>query len=106
MVLTAPGRFCKPGDLHIHFFGTATLSFTDGAPAQPSVPAENISFGSGGERTGRWGAEIRTQVGDTFEIEAAPFVKPLRNTIAEDDYVAPELETLCKDRGAFSIWSR
>ena len=38
------GRFCKPGDLHIHFFGTATLSFTDGTSAQPSVPAENIYY--------------------------------------------------------------
>jgi hypothetical protein len=43
-------QFCRPGDLHVHFFGTATLSYSD---------------------------EIRTQKGDIFEIEAAPFVAPL-----------------------------
>ncbi|MCH7627223.1 MAG: FAH family protein [Proteobacteria bacterium] len=47
--------FRRPGDIHVHFFGTATLSFSDG---------------------------IRTQVGDTFEIEAAPFTLPLRNPLA------------------------
>jgi hypothetical protein len=46
--------FRQPGDLHIHFFGTATLSFADG---------------------------IQTQPGDTFEIEAADFGQPLRNTL-------------------------
>ncbi len=44
--------FRRPGDIHIHFFGTATLSFSDG---------------------------VRTKIGDTFEIEAAPFTLPLRN---------------------------
>lgn len=47
--------FSKPGDIHVHFFGTATLSFADG---------------------------IRTRVGDVFEIEAAPFQLPLRNPLA------------------------
>ena len=47
--------FRRPGDVHVHFFGTATLSFADG---------------------------VKTQVGDTFEIEAAPFTLPLRNTLA------------------------
>lgn len=47
--------FRRPGDIHVHFFGTATLSFTDG---------------------------VRTQVGDIFEIEAAPFTLPLRNPLA------------------------
>lgn len=47
--------FRRPGDIHVHFFGTATLSFSDG---------------------------IRTQAGDVFEIEAAPFELPLRNTLA------------------------
>ena len=47
--------FRRPGDLHVHFFGTATLSFADG---------------------------IRTQTGDVFEIEALPFTLPLRNTLA------------------------
>lgn len=53
--------FRRPGDIHVHFFGTATLSFSDG---------------------------IRTQAGDTFEIEAAPFTLPLRNPLARRD--APE----------------
>jgi len=46
--------FRRPGDLHVHFFGTATLSFSDG---------------------------IRTQPGDVFEIEAQPFLLPLRNPL-------------------------
>jgi len=46
--------FRKPGDVHVHFFGTATLSFSDG---------------------------LRTQLGDMFEIEAAPFRLPLRNPL-------------------------
>jgi hypothetical protein len=47
--------FRRPGDIHIHFFGTATLSFSEG---------------------------IQTQSGDVFEIEAAPFTLPLRNPLA------------------------
>ena len=47
--------FRRPGDVHVHFFGTATLSFSDG---------------------------IQTQPGDVFEIEAAPFALPLRNPLA------------------------
>jgi len=47
--------FRRPGDLHVHFFGTATLSFADG---------------------------VRTQPGDVFEIEAPPFELPLRNPLA------------------------
>jgi hypothetical protein len=46
--------FRRPGDVHIHFFGTATLSFADG---------------------------IQTQRGDVFEIEAPPFRLPLRNAL-------------------------
>ncbi|SFO22286.1 AraD1 family protein [Sphingomonas sp. OK281] len=48
--------FRRPGDVHVHFFGTATLSFSEG---------------------------ITTQDGDMFEIEAAPFTLPLRNTLAK-----------------------
>jgi hypothetical protein len=48
--------FRMPGDVHIHFFGTATLSIADG---------------------------IQTQSGDMFEIEAEPFGAPLRNTLKE-----------------------
>ena len=46
--------FRRPGDVHVHFFGTGTLSFADG---------------------------IRTQRGDVFEITASPFRLPLRNTL-------------------------
>jgi hypothetical protein len=46
--------FRRPGDVHVHFFGTATLSFADG---------------------------VKTQDGDVFEIEAAPFTLPLRNPL-------------------------
>lgn len=47
--------FRRPGDVHVHFFGTATLSFSDA---------------------------IQPQAGDVFEIEAAPFRYPLRNPLA------------------------
>jgi hypothetical protein len=47
--------FRQPGDLHVHFFGTATLSFSDG---------------------------IKTEPGDVFEIAAAPFKLPLSNRLA------------------------
>jgi hypothetical protein len=46
--------FRRPGDLHVHFFGTATLSFADG---------------------------IQARDGDVFEIEAQPFQLPLRNPL-------------------------
>jgi hypothetical protein len=46
--------FRVPGDVHIHFFGTGTLSIADG---------------------------IKTEHGDVFEIEAKPFGAPLRNTL-------------------------
>jgi hypothetical protein len=49
------GIFRQPGDLHVHYFGTATLSFADG---------------------------IKTQPGDTFEIEVLDFGQPLRNTLS------------------------
>ena len=47
--------FRQPGDLHVHMFGTATLSFATGLVAQ---------------------------AGDMFEIEAAAFGLPLRNALA------------------------
>ncbi|MBK1793634.1 GguC protein [Devosia sp. WQ 349] len=49
--------FCQPGDVHVHMFGTATLSFADG---------------------------ISTQPGDVFEIEETQFGLPLRNGVAID----------------------
>ncbi|TNC49915.1 GguC protein [Rubellimicrobium rubrum] len=49
--------FCQPGDVHVHMFGTATLSFADG---------------------------IKPEAGDVFEIEAPAFGLPLRNPLAVD----------------------
>jgi len=49
--------FRRPGDIHVHFFGTATASFADG---------------------------FETQAGDVFEIEAAPFALPLRNRLESE----------------------
>ena len=46
--------FRRPGDVHVHMFGTATLSFADG---------------------------VRTEDGDVFEIEAPEFGLPLRNPL-------------------------
>ena len=48
--------FRRPGDVHVHFFGTATLSFSAG---------------------------FQTRVGDVFEIEASPFLYPARNVLAQ-----------------------
>ncbi|QJQ96746.1 MULTISPECIES: AraD1 family protein [Halomonadaceae] len=48
-----PG-FRRPGDVHLHFFGTATLSFADG---------------------------IQTRPGDRFEISLPEFGRPLRNPL-------------------------
>ncbi len=47
-------QFLRPGDVHVHFFGTATLSFADGIKAQP---------------------------GDQFEVSLEAFGEPLRNGI-------------------------
>ncbi|HVW91086.1 MAG TPA: AraD1 family protein [Devosia sp.] len=47
--------FRQPGDVHVHMFGTATLSFAD---------------------------SIKTEPGDVFEIEEAQFGAPLRNAVA------------------------
>lgn len=48
------GLFRRPGDVHVHFFGTATLSFADG---------------------------VQTQEGDVFELESDAFTLPLRNPL-------------------------
>ena len=50
--------FRRPGDIHVHFFGTATASFADG---------------------------IETRPGDVFEIHADAFSLPLRNTLARQE---------------------
>lgn len=44
----------RPGDVHVHYFGAATLSFTDG---------------------------VRAQENDVFELESPRFGRPLRNTL-------------------------
>lgn len=49
--------FRQPGDVHVHMFGTATLSFADG---------------------------IKTQDGDIFEIEEAQFGATLRNPVQSE----------------------
>ena len=48
--------FRRPGDLHIHYFGTATLSIADG---------------------------IKPEDGDVFEISAPAFGAPLRNPLKD-----------------------
>lgn len=48
-------RHRRPGDVHLHFFGTATLSFADGIRAQP---------------------------GDEFEVDLPALGAPLRNRLA------------------------
>lgn len=52
------GLFRHPGQVHVHFFGTATLSYSDG---------------------------VRTEPGDVFEIAAAPFTLPCRNPLTRAD---------------------
>ena len=54
--------FRRPGDVHVHFFGTATLSFSEG---------------------------FQTQEGDVFEIEAAPFRYPVSNPLAMNSQKFP-----------------
>ena len=49
-------QFLRPGDVHVHYFGTATLSFADG---------------------------VRTRPGDRFQISLEAFGAPLENTIGE-----------------------
>ncbi len=61
------GLFRVPGDVHVHMFGTATLSFAEG---------------------------IKTEEGDVFEIEVAEFGLPLRNPLkidAEEEIVVKQL---------------
>lgn len=59
--------FRRPGDIHVHFFGTATLSFAD---------------------------DVRTEAGDIFEIEAPPFELPLRNRLAIAQAQSPKVRVL------------
>jgi hypothetical protein len=50
--------FCQPGDVHVHMFGTATLSFADGISTRPD---------------------------DVFEIEESQFGLPLRNPVRVEE---------------------
>jgi hypothetical protein len=59
--------FRRPGDVHVHFFGTATLSFADA---------------------------IETREGDEFEISAEPFTIPLRNRLVRGEGSVPEVRAL------------
>jgi len=61
-------QFRRPGDVHCHFFGTATLSAAAGITAQP---------------------------GDVFEIAAEGFGRPLRNRLAADQ--SPDQLVLVKE---------
>ncbi len=57
-------QFLRAGDVHVHFFGTATLSFADG---------------------------VQTRQGDAFEIGAAEFGMPLINGIGRGEPgIAPQ----------------
>lgn len=50
--------FCQPGDVHVHMFGTATLSFADGISTKPD---------------------------DVFEIEESQFGLALRNPVRVEE---------------------
>jgi hypothetical protein len=59
--------FQRPGDVHIHFFGTATLSFAD---------------------------NVDVQAGEAFEIEASVFGPSLKNTLTVLDAATVKVTTL------------
>jgi hypothetical protein len=59
--------FRKPGDVHVHLFGTATLSYSDG---------------------------VKTKSRDVFEIEASPFRFPLRNELRRSERVPVKVSPL------------
>lgn len=54
--------FRQPGDVHVHFFGTATLSFADG---------------------------VKAQAGDVFQIESPAFGLPLSNPLDQQNGETP-----------------
>lgn len=57
----------RPGDVHGHFLGSATLSFSDG---------------------------VATQSGDVFEVDAADFGRPLRNPLVQSAGAVPAVRVL------------
>lgn len=61
------GLFRRPGDIHVHFFGTATLSFSEG---------------------------VVVETGDVIEIDAQPFQLQLRNPVALGATFPPDIKAL------------
>ena len=61
------GLFRQPGDLHVHMFGTATLSFAD---------------------------QVSAQAGDVFEISSPTFGLPLRNALAVEEALDTKVSVL------------
>jgi hypothetical protein len=59
--------FRRPGDVHVHFFGTATLSFAAG---------------------------VQVRGGDVFEIQAQPFRLALRNSVRQADSASGAVQAL------------
>ena len=59
--------FNRPGDVHVHFFGTATLSFADNISVQP---------------------------GETFEVQSPAFGPALRNKLAVIDTKVAQVKAL------------
>lgn len=59
--------FRRPGDVHVHFFGTSTLSFADQVKAEP---------------------------GDVFEISAEGFGRPLRNPLVRTTAPTAKIKSL------------
>jgi hypothetical protein len=59
--------FRRPGDLHAYFFGAALLSCANG---------------------------VKTEPGDTFEIDVPPFGRPLRNTMKSGENTPFEIRAL------------
>ncbi len=51
--------FCRPGDVHIHFFGAGVISFAN---------------------------DIKTEDGDWFEIEVPEFGRPLQNQMRTEEH--------------------
>lgn len=60
-------QFRRPGQVHVHFFGTATLSYADG---------------------------FKAEKGDVFEIVSEPFGLPLRNRLGSAKAKAPATRAL------------
>ena len=59
--------FRRPGDVHLHFLGTSTVSAADGVVTEP---------------------------GDVFEISAPPFGRPLRNRLDAVSAAVPVVRVL------------